>query len=152
MTTPLPGLDRALAGAVRWIETNLLIDTVRVALPSTGEPVFNPDTGQVEYPDDTVLYEGAGAVLPATAQGDLVAIADANLPWTPETKSRYRLLTPLTGPDFPKDAQVTVIAVHNPARTGLLGRSWMCTDVTTASTVQAVKSTPLDQNRSGGTP
>ncbi|RSS43824.1 DUF6093 family protein [Streptomyces sp. WAC08241] len=152
MTIPGPGLDNALAGAVRWIEGNLLVDTIRVALPGTGEPVFNPDTGQVEYPSDTVLYAGPGAVLPATAQGDLVAIADTNLPWRPETKSRYRLLTPLDAPDLPKDAQVTVIAVHNPTRTGLIGRSWTCTDVTAASTVQAVKSTPLDQNRAGSTP
>ncbi|MEU9703110.1 DUF6093 family protein [Streptomyces sp. NPDC047981] len=147
MTLPLPGLDTALAGVVRWIDTNLLVDTVRVTLPATGEPVFNPDTGELEYPSGTVLYDGPGAVLSASTQGDLVAITDANLPWTPETKSRYRLFTPLAAPDFPKDAQVTVTAVHNPAQDGLLGRSWMCTDVTVAGTVQAVKVTPLDQNR-----
>ncbi|MFJ7990332.1 DUF6093 family protein [Streptomyces sp. NPDC096351] len=146
----IPGLDRALAGAVRWIGTNLLVDTIRVTLPGGGEPVFNPDTGEVEYPDGTVLYDGPGAVLPATAQGDLVAVPDANLPWPAETKSRYRLLTPLTGPSFPKDAQVTVTAVHNPANTQLLGRSWICSDVTAASTVQAVRITSLDQNRQAG--
>lgn len=147
MTIPVPGLDKALAGAVRWIGTNLLVDTIRVTEPATGDPVLNPDTGELEYPIGTVLYEGPGAVLPAAAQGDLVAVPDANLPWPAETKSRYRLLSPLDHPGFPKDSQVTVTAVHNPANTGLIGRSWICSDLTAASTVQVVRITALDQNR-----
>ncbi|MFI0929624.1 DUF6093 family protein [Streptomyces sp. NPDC021012] len=151
MTTPLPGLDRALAGVVRWIDNKLVVDTVRVTLPGAGEPVLNPDTGTLEYPPDTVLYEGPGAVQRAAAQGDLVAVPDANLPWPANIKSRYRLLTPLDGPSFPKDAEVTVTAVHNPANTGLLGRSWICADATDASTVQVVRITALDQNPGAAT-
>jgi hypothetical protein len=148
------GLDRALAGVVAWIGDKLLVDTVRVVLPATGEPVFDPDTGELTYPDDTVLYSGDGAILAASAQGDLLAIADSQLPWTTETKSRYRLLTPLDGPAFPKDAQVTVTAVHNPANTALIGRSWIVADESRAATVEAVRITALDQNRirAGDTP
>ncbi|MFD7980185.1 DUF6093 family protein [Streptomyces sp. NPDC059071] len=152
MSSPLPGLDRALAGIVRWIDTNLLVDTVRIVLPATGEPVLNPDTGELEYPASTVLYDGPGAVLRAAAQGDLVSIPDSQLPWTANIKSRYRLLTPLAHPGFPKDAQVTVTAVHNPANADLLGRSWICSDQTDAATVQAVRITALDQNPTGTAP
>ncbi|MEU6979571.1 DUF6093 family protein [Streptomyces sp. NPDC046371] len=148
MTLPLPGLDRALAGAVRWIDRNLLVDTIRVTQPGPGEPVLNPATGELEYPAATVLYDGPGAVLRSAAQGDLVSVPDAQLPWTANIKSRYRLLTPLDRPGFPKDAQVTVTAVHNPANTDLLGRSWICSDTTDAATVQAVRITALDQNPS----
>ncbi|MFB7867356.1 DUF6093 family protein [Streptomyces sp. NPDC056069] len=146
MTTPIPGLDRALAGIVRWIDKNLLVDTVRIVQPGTGEPVLNPATGELDYPADTVLYEGPGAIVRPAAQGDLVSVADSQLPWTGNIRSRYRLLTPLDHPGFPKDAQVTVTAVHNPANTDLLGRSWICSDVTDAATVQAVRITALDQN------
>lgn len=144
------GLDKALAGVVAWIEDKLLVDTVRVALPGSGEPVFDPDTGELTYPDGDVLYEGDGAVLARSSQGDLVAVPDAQLPWTTETKSRYRLLTPLDAPVFPKDVIVTVTAVHNPANQALIGRSWVTTDPSQAATVEAVRITPLDQNRERG--
>ncbi len=143
----MAGLDDALAGAVAWIGDNLLVDTVRISLPATGDPVLNETTGQLEYPEPAVLYQGPGAVQPLDT--DTQAIPDTGLPWVAETKSRYRLLTPLAAPIAPKNAVVEVVAVHNPARTGLLGRSWTCQDPGRAGTVEVVRITPLDQNQQG---
>ncbi|MYR75173.1 MULTISPECIES: DUF6093 family protein [unclassified Streptomyces] len=150
----MAGLDGALAGVVAWVENNICIDTVRVTLPATGDPVFNPDTGELDYPDDQVLYEGPGAVQGSSAQ-ELSATPGALTPWVQETTSRYRLLTPLNAHIPPKDAIVTVVAVHDPARTGLLGRSWTSQDPGRAGTVEVVRITPLDQNQAaaaGGAP
>lgn len=149
----MAGLDAALTGVVAWIGDNLLIDTVRVTLPATGDPVFNDQTGELDYPNPVVLYEGDGAVQGSSAQ-ELSATPGALTPWTQETTSRYRLLTPLDAPIPPKDAIVTVVAVHDPERTGLLGRSWTCQDPGRAGTVEVVRITPLDQNQApaGGAP
>ncbi|MFE7111761.1 DUF6093 family protein [Streptomyces sp. NPDC057575] len=143
----MAGLDDALAGVVTWIADNLLIDTVRITLPADGEPVLNEDTGQLEYPEGDVLYEGAGAVQGGTAQSEISATPNATQPWVQETKSRYRLLTPLEAPIAPKDATVTVVQVHNPAMTALIGRSWICQDPGRAATTEVVRITPLDQNQ-----
>ncbi|MEW2068635.1 DUF6093 family protein [Streptomyces sp. NPDC007346] len=148
----MQGLDDALRGVVGWIEENLLIDTVRITLPADSDPILNPDTGELEYPDGGVLYEGPGGVQGSSAQAEIVATPDRNLPWTSETTSRYRLFTPLEAPIAPKDAVVTVVAVHDPARTGLIGRSWTVTDPGRAGTVEVVRITPLDQLRTEVTP
>ncbi|THA29183.1 hypothetical protein E6R18_25055 [Streptomyces sp. A1277] len=142
----MAGLDGALAGVVAWVEDNICIDTVRISVPSTADPVLNEDTGQLEYPPDEVLYDGPGAVQGSSAQ-ELSATPGALTPWTQETTSRYRLLTPLAAPIAPKDAIVTVVAVHDTARTALLGRSWTCQDPGRAGTVEVVRITPLDQNQ-----
>lgn len=141
----MPGLDRALAGAMHWISTNLLIDTVRIAIPGDGEPVYNPDTGLNEYPPDTILYEGPGAVQPTTTE--MSTVPTAGQQWVTETVSRYRLLTPLEAPIAPKDAIVSVTAVHDPARTALIGRTWTAQDPGRAATVEVVRITLLDQNQ-----
>lgn len=143
----MAGLDAALAGVTAWIGRNLLVDTVRVTAPATGGPVYNPDTGQNEYPPGAVLYEGPGAILGGTAQSEINAAPDVLQVWVGETKSRYRLLTPLTAPLAPKDAIIEVTAVHNPADTALLGRSWTAQDPSRASTVEVVRITPVDQNQ-----
>ncbi|MEU1327250.1 DUF6093 family protein [Streptomyces microflavus] len=148
----MQGLDDALRGVVGWIGENLLIDTVRITLPPTGEPVFNEDTGELEYPDGDVLYEGPGGVQGSSAQAEIVATPDRNLPWTSETTSRYRLFTPLSAPIAQKDAVVTVVGVHDTTRTGLIGRSWIVTDPGRAGTVEVVRITPLDQLRTEVTP
>lgn len=142
----MAGLDAALTGVVAWIGSNLLIDTVRITRPASGDSVFNPATGELEYPPGEPLYEGPGAVQGSSAQ-ELSATPGALTPWTQETTSRYRLLTPLPAPIAPKDAIVEVVAVHDPARTGLLGRSWTCQDPGRAGTVEVVRITPLDQNQ-----
>lgn len=143
----MAGLDDVIAGAVAFIRTNLLVDTVRITRPATGSPVLNEETGQLEYPTGEVLYEGDGAVLSTAALGELPGTPDATQPWPGMTRSRYKLLTPLEAPLAPKDAIVTVIGVHNPANTALIGRSWICNDPSRVSSVEAVRVTSLDQNR-----
>ncbi|WP_030756555.1 DUF6093 family protein [Streptomyces sp. NRRL F-5135] len=146
----MPGLDRALAGVTRWFSTNILIDTVRITLPATTEPVLNTSTGNLEYPEGAVLYEGPGAVFNANAAAEISATPDVQQPWIQETKSRYQLYTPLDAPVAPKDAVVTVTAVHDPARSALLGRAWTCPDPGQAATVEIARRTPLDQIRIPG--
>ncbi|MEU2315193.1 DUF6093 family protein [Streptomyces albidoflavus] len=143
----MAGLDQALAGVVTWIGTNLLIDTIGITVPASGPPVLDPTTGHLIYPDDLLVYEGPGAVIPAGAAVERSMVPDTTLPWAAQTKSAYMLLTPLTAPVPPEGAVVTVTAVHDPARTALLGRSWTCADPGQASTVEVVRRTPLDQNR-----
>jgi len=142
----MAGLDDAIAGAVAWISTNILVDTVRIELPADGEPVLNDTTGLLEYPESELLYEGLGAVLPVSGP-PMTVVADANLPWANATRSAYKLLTPLEAPIPTKDCVVSVVAVHNPANTALLGRSWLCSDPGRAGSVEAVRQTPLDQLR-----
>ncbi|MFJ5886882.1 DUF6093 family protein [Streptomyces californicus] len=142
----MAGLDQALAGVTRWIGNNLLIDTVRVTRPGSGEPVLNTTTGQLEYPEGDVLYEGPGAVVPSSGTTERSAVPDATQPWTQQQKLAYFLLTPLTAPIPPEQAIASVVAVHDPTRTALLGRTWMCAGPGMASTVEVVRKTPLDQN------
>lgn len=146
----MTGLDKALSGVVTWISTNLLIDTVRITLTPVGEPVLNEDTGLLEYPAGEVLYEGPGAVQGGIAQSEVSSIPNAGQPWAQETHSRYRLMTPLQAPIAPKDAVVTVVQVHDPARTDLIGRSWLCQDPGIAATTEVVRITALDQNQVAG--
>ncbi|MET7713663.1 DUF6093 family protein [Streptomyces sp. NPDC005407] len=143
----MAGLDSALAGAVRWIDDNVLIDTVRVAAPGTGEPVLNTLTGQLEYPAGEVLYEGPGAVMAGSTTMERSAVPDATQPWTQQTRSSYVLVTPLSAPVPPENAIASVVAVHDPARAALLGRTWICADPGQAATVEVVRRTALDQNR-----
>ncbi|QKW31523.1 hypothetical protein HUT11_35770 (plasmid) [Streptomyces seoulensis] len=145
----MPGLDAALTGVIAWIGDNLLIDTIRIQLPTTEEPVLNPDTGELTRPAGEVLYEGPGAVQ-STAQTALSSSPAALQPWTLETTSRFQLLTPLTAPIPPKDALITVVQVHNPANTALIGRSWVCQDPGRAATIEVVRVTPLDMLQDRG--
>lgn len=146
----MAGLDNILAGVVSWIGTNLLVDTIRITLPPMGEAVLNETTGDLEYPQGDVLYEGPGAVQGGIAQSEVSSIPNAGQPWAQETHSRYRLMTPLEAPIPPKDAVVTVVQVHNPARTDLIGRSWICQDPGIAATTEVVRITALDQNETAG--
>jgi hypothetical protein len=146
----MAGLDSILAGVVGWIDKNLLVDTVRIALPPVGEPVLNETTGQLEYPAGEVLYEGPGAVQGGIAQSEVSSTPNAGEPWAQETRSRYRLMTPLEAPIAPKDAIVTVVQVHNPSRADLIGRSWICQDPGIAATTEVVRITALDQNQVAG--
>jgi len=148
----MAGLDAALAGVKMWVGDNLLVDTVRIELAASGEPVLDEATGDLIRPAGDLIYEGPGAVQGGTAQSEISATPGALQPWTQETKSRYRLLTPLSAPIAPKDAIVTVVRVHDPANTALLGRSWTCQDPGRAGTVEVVRITPLDQNQEAGQP
>lgn len=146
----MSGLDTALASVRKWIDTNLLVDTVRIQLPATGKPVLDEDTGTLVRPEGEVLYEGPGAVQGGTAQSELSSTPGALQQWVQETRSRYRMMTPLSAPIAPKDAIVTVVQVHDPANTALIGRSWICQDPSRAATTEVVRITPLDQNQAPG--
>lgn len=143
----MAGLDDALAGAVAWVEGNLMVDTVRIVRPVTGDPVLNPATGRLTHPEPDLVYEGKGAVLSSGAPGGINALPSATLPWTEETMSPARLLTPMTAPIPARDDIVTVVTVHNPANTALIGRRWFCQDPGRASTVEVVRITPMDMKQ-----
>lgn len=149
----MAGLDSALASVVQWIQTNLMVDTIRITRPVTGDPVLNPATGRLTYPEPEAVYEGIGAVLATGAPGGINALPSATLPWSEETMSPARMMTPLDAPIPARDDLVTVVAVHNPANTALIGRTWFCQDPGRASTVEVVRITPLDMKqapRAGG--
>ncbi|MGW2739123.1 DUF6093 family protein [Streptomyces sp. NPDC001288] len=151
----MAGLDGILASTVAWIDKYLLVDTIRITLPPTDDPVLNEETGQLEYPEGETLYEGPGAVQGGIAQSEVSSVPTAGQPWAQETHSRYRLMTPLTLNDQPvpippKDAIVTVTQSHDPSRTDLIGRSWICQDPGIAATTEVVRITALDQNQTAG--
>ena len=146
----MAGLDNILAPVRKWIEANLCVDIVRITAPPTEPAVLNEANGRLEHPEGEVLYEGPGAVQGGVAQSQVSSIPNAGQPWTQETHSRYRLMTPLTAPIAPKDAIVTVVQVHNSARNDLIGRSWLCQDPGIAATTEVVRITVLDQNQTAG--
>lgn len=143
----MAGLDDVLAVVGQWIQTNLMLDTVRITRPVGGDPVLDPVTGRLTYPEPDLVYEGLAAVLSSGAPGGINALPSATLPWAEETMSPARLLTPLDAPVPARDDVVIVVAVHNPANTALIGRSWFCQDPGRASTVEAVRITPLDMKQ-----
>ena len=139
----MAGID--LSGIARIVEDLVLLDTIQFSRPGTGEPVFDPDTGQYAYPLDEVVYEGRGAVQVASSPGGVTSLPLPNLPWSDETTSRYRALTPLSAPIAERDMLVTVIAVHSGGDQALLGRQWRVQDPGVAGTLSAVRITALDQ-------
>lgn len=147
----MTGID--LSGIARVVEDLVLLDTVQFSLPSTGTPVFDQDTGEYVYPQAEVFYEGRGAVQAASSPGGVSSLPLPNLPWSDETTSRYRALTPLSAPIAERDMLVTVVAVHTGGDLALLGRQWRVTDPGVAGTLSAVRITSLDQvqqTREGG--
>jgi hypothetical protein len=147
----MAGLDSALAGVVTWIQGNLLVDVVRVERPAGGDPVLDPATGRLTNPEPDIVYEGIGAVVSTGAPGGINALPSSTLPWVQETTSPARLLTPLDAPIPARDDIVTVVEVHNPANTALIGRTWVCQDPGRASTVEVVRTTPLDMKQAART-
>ncbi|CAL9666956.1 hypothetical protein SUDANB145_07208 (plasmid) [Streptomyces sp. enrichment culture] len=152
----MAGLDDALAPVTAWLTANLMLDTVRITRPVNTDPVLNPDTGRLEYPEPDLLYEGLAGVIAAGAPGGISSLPSATLPWAEETMSPARLFTPLDAPIPARDDLVTVIAVHNPANVALIGRQWFCQDPSRASTIEVVRITPLDMKQApreeGSTP
>jgi hypothetical protein len=142
----MAGLDALLTGVTRWLERDILIDTVRVTLPGSGEPVLNQETGQLEYPEGEILYEGRGAVVPSSGTTERAAVPDGSQSWVQQRGLAYFLLTPLSAPIPPENAVTSVVEVHDPTRTSLLGRTWQCSAPGMASTIEVVRRTALDQN------
>lgn len=139
----MAGLD--LSALVPIVEDLLLQDTVRITGASGGEPVFDPATNQYTYPQGDVHYEGPGAVQSAYTADVTASTPNTNLPWVSETRSRYRMFTPLAAPMAQKDTIVTVLAVHAGGDVSLLGRTWRVQDPSIAGTLGVVRITMLDQ-------
>jgi hypothetical protein len=139
----MAGLD--LSGIASLVDGMILLDTVRITQPSSGSPVFDPATGEYTYPEAEIVYEGRGAVLTAGTAAEVVAIPNANQPWVGETRSKYRLLTPLEAPVAEKDMLVSVVTVHEGGDLALLGRQWRVQDPGGAGTIAVVRTTAIDQ-------
>lgn len=139
----MAGLD--LSGIAGVVSNLLLLDTIRFALPATGDPVFNQDTGEYVYPEDYPIYEGPGAIQVAGTPGGVSSLPIPNLPWSDETRSRYRAFTPLSAPIAERDMLVTMVAVHPRGDLALLGRQWRVQDPSLAGTLSVVRVTSLDQ-------
>lgn len=139
----MAGID--LSGVANVVSGILLRDTIRFSLPGTGEPVFNPDTGEYTYPEDHPVYEGPGAIQVSGSPGGVSSLPLPNLPWSDETTSRYKAFTPLTAPIAERDMLVTMVAVHAGGDLALLGRQWRVQDPSMVGTLSVVRVTGLDQ-------
>lgn len=138
MALDLSGITKAVEDLIPW-------DTVRISRPAAGQPVFNETTGEYTWPEEEPLYEGRGAVQTAGTAAEVVSIPGVNQPWVAETRSKYRLLTPLEAPVAEKDQMVTVVAIHTGGDLALLGRQWRVQDPGGAGTMSVVRTTALDQ-------
>ncbi|MEU5323005.1 DUF6093 family protein [Streptomyces sp. NPDC021056] len=134
-----------LSGLVPVVEELLLQDTIRISTASGGARVFNPATGEYEYEQPDVVYEGIGAIISAYTNDVAASTPDSVLPWVSETRSRYRLMTPLAAPVARKDMIVEVVAVHAGGDLSLLERKWRVQDPAVAGTLGVVRTTMLDQ-------
>ncbi|MFE1949923.1 DUF6093 family protein [Streptomyces sp. NPDC059524] len=139
----MAGLD--LSGLVPIVEDLLLQDVVRIALPASGEPELDPATGLYTHPVGDIVYEGKGAVQSAYTADVTASTPNTNLPWVAETRSRYRMFTPLSVPIAEKDTIVTVVQVHAGGDVTLLGRQWRVQDPSIGGTLGVVRITMLDQ-------
>jgi len=133
------------SGITKVVEALIPWDTVCIASPSGGQPVFDTTTGQYTYPEAQAVYEGPGAVQTAGTPAEVVSIPGVNLPWAPETRSKYRLLTPVAAPVAEKDMLVTVVQIHPGGDLALLGRQWRVQDPGGAATINVLRVTALDQ-------
>jgi hypothetical protein len=139
----MAGLD--LSGIARIVEEQIIPwDTVRVTRPS-GRRVFDQGSGTYTDPDPETVYEGIGAVQPAGTAAEVVSLPGTNGPWLPETRSKYRLLTPLSAPVAEKDMLVSVVAVHAGGDLELIGRTWRVQDPGGAATLAVLRVTAIDQ-------
>lgn len=139
----MPALD--LSALVPVIEEMVLQDTIRISSPSGGARVFNEATGEYEYAQPEVVYEGVGAIISAYTNDVAASTPDSVLPWVSETRSRYRLLTPVDAPIAQKDMIVEVVTVHAGGDLSLLERKWRVQDPAVTGTLMVVRTTMLDQ-------
>ncbi|MFI9587029.1 DUF6093 family protein [Streptomyces sp. NPDC052236] len=105
-------------GAVsELVEKKILTDTVRMYRP--GAPVFNPDTGQYEPGPPVTVYEGPGGVFPEGGPGIVLHLEGQA--YVDDSKSRYKLLTPLAAPVASRADTVAITVAADPAA---VGRTW----------------------------
>ena len=139
----MAGLD--LSSVATVVEGLVLLDFVRFTRPGAGDRVFNPVTGEYEWPPEETVYEGPGAVQAAGTPGGVTSLPGQNWPWIDETRSRYRALTPLSAPVAERDMLVSVVQVHAGGDLSLLGRKWRVQDPSVVGTLSVVRVTGLDQ-------
>lgn len=139
----MAGLDLSVVAKV--VEDLVLLDTVRICRPVAGPAEFNDATGEYVWPEGEPIYEGKGAVQASGTPGGVTSLPAVNLPWSDETRSRYRALTPLSAPPAERDMLVSVVQVHPNGDTALIGRQWRAQDPSVAGTLGAVRITGLDQ-------
>lgn len=138
MSVPVnEGLTLGAVSAI--VEKKVLTDTVRIY--RAGDPVFNPETGQYEPGPPVTVYEGPGAVFPAS--GPSVVLHLEGQAYVDDTPSRYRVLTPLSAPVASREDTVEVVDATDPAA---LGRTWRVVDISETSTLSVVRTTWVDQN------
>jgi len=137
----MAGID--LSSITKLVEDLVMLDTVRIT-QTGGERTFNEENGEYEYPEPELVYEGAGAVL-AQNLNDMTSVPVVGQAWVDETRSRYRLMTPLDAPVPGRDQLVSVVQVHAGGDLSLLGRYWRCLDPGRASTLGVARTTPIDQ-------
>lgn len=139
----MPALDLSALGPL--LEEMILQDTVRISTASGGAREFNPVTGEYEYEQPDVVYEGIGAIISAYTNDVAASTPDTVQPWVSETRSRYKMLTPVDAPAAKKDMIVEVVTVHQGGDLSLLGRKWRVQDPSVSGTITVVRSTMLDQ-------
>ncbi|MEW1658826.1 DUF6093 family protein [Streptomyces sp. NPDC093707] len=137
MSVPSEGLTLGAVSAI--VEKKILTNKIRIYRP--GEPVFNPDTGQYDPGPPVTVYEGPGAVFPAS--GPSVVLHLAGQAYVDDTPSRYRLLTPLSAPVASREDTVTVVEADDASA---VGRTWRVIDIGETSTLSVVRTTWVDQN------
>lgn len=139
MALDLTGVTQVVEGLIPW-------DIVRIAIPATGAPAFDETTGQYTFPEQETVYEDRGAVQVAGTVGGVSSLPVAGLPWSDETRSKYKLLTPLDAPIAERDWLVTVVQVHQPGGdVSLIGRQWRVQDPSFGGTLGVLRVTTLDQ-------
>ncbi|WP_037688140.1 DUF6093 family protein, partial [Streptomyces scabiei] len=121
LSSVLTNITQVVEGLIPW-------DTVRISRPAPGQPVFNDTTGEYAWPEAETVYEGRGAVQTAGTAAEVVSVPGANQPWTAETRSKYRLLTPIDAPVAEKDHLISVVAIHAGGDQQLIGRQWRAQD------------------------
>lgn len=141
----MSGLD--LRSLIPGLEDMLLLDTVRISEPA-GPPVLDEETGLLVPTPGAVLYEGPGAMFPASGGQPGIEIPVAGQPYPDDPKSMYRMLTPIAAPPAPRDAVVTVLV--SARDTALVGRSWRCSDAALAASQVVFRITWCDQLQPGG--
>ncbi|MER7707240.1 DUF6093 family protein [Kitasatospora sp. NPDC097605] len=134
---PLTGLVREL----------VLGDTIRLEKPSPGK-VLDEATGTLIDAPGIVVYEGPGAVIGPGSQPIGLVVPTDLLEHVDDPKAGYKLLTLPDAPVPPRDAVLTVTAVHEGGDQSLLTRSWRVARPGHANTLLVVRMSWCDEIQS----
>lgn len=96
-------LTEAELAQLRADEAEFLPDTCVVTRAGEGEPEFDPETGDYEYPDRVTVYEGPCRVAPLPVQDRQVIFGERAVDLV-----AFRATFPYDTPEFRKDDHVVV--------------------------------------------